>query len=138
MQSFQTREFEASKDIAFAAVMSVFQDLGYVIQSADKETGFITANSPATSTTDWLFTGNRYNSQTKATAFVDSIRSGFTTVRLNLVVSNQTSSWYGQAGQMDKPVLDPQPYQVAFERIEDAVFVRSGRAEAVAPATDHQ
>ena len=46
IQSIQSREFETAKPTAFAAVLSVFQDLGYIVESADKETGFITAKSP--------------------------------------------------------------------------------------------
>lgn len=126
MQQIQSREFETTKEIGFASVVSIFQDLGYIIQSADKDTGFITANSPTKNTKDWLFTGNNYNTQTKATAFVEQIRPGFTRVRLNFVTTTQSSAWYGQTGTEDQPIQDAAIYQKAFEKIEDAIFVRSG------------
>lgn len=126
MQSIQSREFETSKEIAFASVVSIFQDLGYIVQSADKDTGFITANSPTKNTKDWLFTGNNYNTQTKATAFVEQIRPGFAKIRLNFVATTQTSAWYGQSGQEDVPIQDEKIYQTAFEKIGDAIFVRAG------------
>ena len=46
LQSIQAKEFETSKKIAFAATLSVFQDLGYIVESASFETGLITAKSP--------------------------------------------------------------------------------------------
>lgn len=45
LQAIQAKEFETTKKIAFASVLSVFQDLGYIIGSADFDTGFITAKS---------------------------------------------------------------------------------------------
>ena len=39
IQAFQTREFEAPIKIVFGSVLSVFQDLGYIVDSADRETG---------------------------------------------------------------------------------------------------
>ena len=39
LQQIQSHDFEASKDIVFASVMSVLQDGGYRIQAADKDTG---------------------------------------------------------------------------------------------------
>lgn len=46
LQAFQKKQFETSKKIAFASVMSVFQDIGYTIKQANAETGFIQASSP--------------------------------------------------------------------------------------------
>jgi hypothetical protein len=39
IQAFQSHEFETQKRVAFGSVLSVFQDLGYIVQSADIETG---------------------------------------------------------------------------------------------------
>lgn len=124
IQAMQVRDFESTKTEAFNATLSVFQDLGYIVSSADKETGFITAMSPTQSRTDWILTGNTYNSQVKATAFVEELRPGLTRVRLNFVDAKQTSSVYGQSRTADKPILDPTLYSNAFERIQTALFVR--------------
>ena len=43
IQAMQTREFDADKKVAFGAVMSVIQDLGFTVSGADLETGFIQA-----------------------------------------------------------------------------------------------
>lgn len=128
LQSFQAREFETSKTAAFGSVLTVFQDLGYIVASADKESGFITAASPAgTNTSLWDALGGVQSSeQTRATAFVEDIRSGVVSVRLNFVNARRRSTFYGQTNDVDKPVLDPNAYQAAFERIGAAIFVRTG------------
>lgn len=127
IQALQTRQFDDTKDVVFPSVMSVFQDLGYTVESADKDTGLIRAQSAANSDASskfWL--GVSKVSQTGATAFIEQIGST-TSVRLNFVVSNQSSYGYGQTDRQDTPVLDAQVYQNAFEKIANAVFVRSAK-----------
>lgn len=127
IQAFQSHEFETQKRVAFGAVLSVFQDLGYIVQGADLDTGFITAASPAGSKFNWweLLDASTSTAQTRATAFVEEIRPGFVTVRLNFVDSKRLSSKEGQTTDRDTPILDPKAYQVAFDKIDDAIFVRS-------------
>ena len=127
IQAFQSHEFEAQKRAAFGAVLSVFQDLGYIVQSADLDTGFITASSPAGSKLKWweVLSTSTSSAQTRATAFVEEIRPGFVTVRLNFVESEHTSGQQGQTTHRDTPILDPKAYQVAFDKMGDAIFIRS-------------
>ncbi len=145
IQSIQTREYEAPKKIVFASVVSVFQDLGYTIKGANLDTGFINAESAtqnATSNAEILggvlggvlggIYGNRglpaatqSVEQTAATAFIEEIGDR-TRVRLNFVTTRQSSSAYGQNSRQDTPILDVQVYTNAFERIENAVFIRLG------------
>lgn len=125
IQSIQTHEFEQKKEIVFPSVLSVFQDLGYIVKTANKDTGLITAESLAVSdeaSKFWLGISNV--SQTSATAFIETIGK-FTRVRLSFVNSNKKSYGGGQSDREDKPILDPKVYQNAFNRIENAVFVRS-------------
>lgn len=125
IQSLQTREYDTTKEIAFASVMSVFQDLGYIVKTADKDTGLITAEGAAQSDAAMKFwLGVTKVSQTAATAYVETIGKS-TKVRLNFVTSAQKSSAYGQSDREDTPILDAKIYQNAFERIENAIFVRS-------------
>src|SRR4029450_400018 len=79
IQAFQSHEFETQKRVAFGAALSVFQDPGYIVQSADRDPGFITAASPAGSKFNWweLLDDSSSSAQTRATAFVEEIRSGF-------------------------------------------------------------
>ena len=136
IQSLQTREFEYDKSIVFASTMSVFQDLGYIVSSADLDTGLITTESPATS--DRAAFPARFTilpelmiwsdvtsvMQTKATAFIEQIGNR-SRVRLNFVATRQASSVHGQTSRQDTPILDAAVYQNAFERIANAIFVRA-------------
>jgi len=125
IQNLQTREYEQGKNIVFPSVLSVFQDLGYTVKSADKNTGLITAESAAKSNEAskfWL--GISSVSQTSATAFIEEIGKR-TKVRLNFVTSNNKSYSYGQSDRQDTPILNAAVYKNAFERIENAIFVRA-------------
>jgi hypothetical protein len=132
VQAYQTREFEIDKTLAMSSVISVFQDLGYIIQSADKDVGFVTATSPTREQRGFLgmkliLNGSLLNatSQTRATAVLEEIRPGFTTVRLNFVVNSRSGSDKGFVSETDAPVTEPEPYSVAFNKIEEAIFVRA-------------
>ena len=151
IQAMQTREFEASKKVVFAGVISVFQDLGYTVDSADRDTGLITAKSAAESrsstfetilafvslldtvasaasdshSSDSPYVPSNYITQTHATAFIERIGK-ITKLRLNFVERVQISSGSGQSRRKDTPILKARIYQNAFERIENAIFIRSG------------
>lgn len=123
IQAFQMQEFETTKQISFNSTVSVFQDLGYIIEAASFETGIITAASPVESSV-MLFTMAQTN--TRATAFVEQRRPDVTTVRLNFVETQRRSGGYGQQSGRDTPIHDPEVYQNAFSRISDAIFIRAG------------
>ena len=124
IQSMQTRSYKNSYNVVFSSTISVFQDLGYTVSSADKDSGLISAESATDSSAALLIlTGTSQTNQTKATAFIERI-GGKTLVRLNFVEKVETSSGYGRQDRRDKPVLDAQIYQNAFERIENAIFIR--------------
>jgi hypothetical protein len=123
IQALQTRDFEEGKGIVFPSVISVFQDLGYTIKNADKDTGLIMAESVAKSDSTSRLFGVSSVSQTSATAFIEEI-GRITKVRLNFVTVNNKSYGYGQTDREDTAILDGETYRNAFERIENAVFVR--------------
>lgn len=137
VQALQSREFEVDKSILFASVMSVLQDLGYTIEGADVDTGFIRGNSPTNDRQNFfeVMGGVTSAKNTKVTAFVEQMAGQRSRVRLNFVNTKESSSWYGQTNKKDSPVLDPKTYQVAWEKIDEAIFVRSGTA-AVAPKSE--
>ena len=135
LQAIQQKEFEASKQAVFGSVVDVFQDLGYSIGSADLNTGFITAESATVNKTSlWDALGYASGSgNTRATAFIEQMPSGLVRVRLNFVSTKTISSLYGQAARKDKPIQDPAVYQRAFEKIDEALFVRNAVAAPTAP-----
>lgn len=127
IQSMQSRQYEESKEIVFASVVSVFQDLGYQIANADLQTGLITSESATANDAMYAFwTGVAKNTQTKGTAFVERIGS-ITSVRLNFVTSTNESFGYGQQRKNEVPVIDANIYQNAFEKVENAIFMRSSK-----------
>lgn len=138
LQAIQQKEFEAAKPVVFSSVMDVFQDLGYSVGTASVETGFITAESATTNKTSiWEALGEmRSSGNTRATAFIEQMPSGMTRVRLNFVSTKSLSGGYGMNSRQDKPIQDPVVYQRAFEKVDEALFVRKAvSAPTPAPVT---
>ncbi len=132
LQAIQQKEFEAEKPTVFAAVMSVLQDLGYTIDSAEMVTGFITASSATTNKTNFFeaMAGVSGSGNTRVTAFCEVRPGNRSRVRLNFVSTKSRSGVYGQSTRQDQPILDPTVYQRAFERIDEAVFVNTATDSA--------
>lgn len=127
----QTHEFEADKSATMSSVMSVLQDLGYILKTADKETGFITASSPARSpgkliSPRLIVNGEPIVSTTQAhaTAVIEEVRSGVTSVRLNFVVSSY-SDGKDISTTRDEHVLDAETYRTVFGKIKEAISTRT-------------
>ncbi|WP_425230282.1 hypothetical protein [Sphingomonas sp.] len=115
--------------------MSVFQDLGYQLENADMGSGFITAASATRNHTGFLdaLAGQTSSGNTRATAFVEALANGMARVRLNFLNTKNSSSRWGQQSRDDRPILDPQTYRSAWEKIDQAIFTRSATT-AVAPS----
>ncbi len=132
IQAFQSKQFDADKKTAFNSTMSVFQDLGYVVNSASLETGFISAESPlkgAEGIRAFLenISSMRSEGKTAVTAFVEEIGTRSTKVRLNFVQRDKLQSDRGQQANREKPILDPKVYEAAFNKIGDAIFIRTSQ-----------
>ncbi len=127
LQALQSHEYETTKEILFASVVSVFQDLGYQLENADMPSGFITASSATKNRTNLIeaFAGQSSSGNTRATAFVEAMPNGLARVRLNFLSSKSSSSIYGQQSKNDRPILDPLTYKAAWDKIDDAIFVRN-------------
>ena len=124
IKTLQTRSFENDYNVTFRSTLSVFQDLGYTIKSADIDTGFIQADGISNSDEALKFLiGATQTTQTKVTGFVERIGNQ-TQVCLNFVHSIETSTAYGASDRQDTPILDANIYQNAFEKIESAIFLR--------------
>jgi hypothetical protein len=131
LQAYQAREFETSKRAAFSATMSVFQDLGFIIDDGDFDTGLITATGPTRrdemDVSDLLAqvfagTDTRGSTHRRATAFVEKMPSGLVRIRLNFVDNIVVVAG---TPQQSRPVQDPAFYQATFKQIDKAIFVRS-------------
>lgn len=129
MQAIQARTFEADKKTAFNSVLSVLQDLGYIIGSASLETGFITAESAVQNTTGFFDAmGNvRRESRVAVTASVEELKVNSTRVRLNFVNRQKRSAVNGQQANDDTPLLNSVIYENGFEKIGEAIFIRKAQ-----------
>ncbi len=121
IQAIQSKEFETSKKVAFAATLSVLQDMGYITDSASFETGLITAKSPMTNKFK-PFVG-QVMSVIKVTAFIEEITTGRTKVRANLLDSRYVQNKYGRREE-ERPVETPDTYQDFFAKVQQGIFVR--------------
>lgn len=127
----QTQEFQADKMVTMNSVMSVLQDLGYVLKTADKEVGLITASSPARRPGKLLSPSLIVNgepivttTQAHATAVIEEARPGVIAVRLNFVVSAH-SEGQNVSSTRDDQVLDAETYRMVFDKIREAISVRT-------------
>ena len=130
LQAYQAREFETSKRAAFSATMSVFQDLGFIIDDGDFDTGLITATGlmhreqmDAGDLFAQIFAGvdTRVATQRRATAFVEKMPSGLVRIRLNFVDNMAMIAGTPHSAAVEDPAF----YQETFEKIDKAIFVRS-------------
>jgi hypothetical protein len=133
LQQMQSEEFETSKKILFASVVSVFQDNGYTIEAADLDTGIITARSATQMGTNGFAT---ISATAKASAFVEEVRPGFSRTRLNFVDAQDVRGAYGGGGLQEKPNEDAAYYDRIFQKIREAVFLRE--ANKSLPADQNQ
>ncbi len=132
IQAVQARSFEADRTTTFRSVLSVLQDLGYVVGSASLETGFITAESPTREDKSGgavfaaVFGGIRTEGKTAVTASIEEFGKD-TRVRLNFVDKRARSGAYGQRAADEAPIEDPKVYNNAFEKIGEAIFIRKAQ-----------
>jgi hypothetical protein len=130
LQQIQARDMETTIDVAFPAVMTVLQDAGYRIQSADKATGLIVAEGSSNKITTyniWYGLGSKKRVPT-VSAFIEARGPQYTRVRLSFVMSLRKSR---NAFSDEDPVTDPAVYRQAFEQIEKEIFTRNAMNAAV-------
>ncbi|QXQ05474.1 hypothetical protein KX816_14685 [Sphingosinicellaceae bacterium] len=137
LQQIQARDIEATTDVVFSAVMTVFQDAGFRILTADKSTGLISAQSSNKSKTTyniWYGLGKK-KTVPIVSAFIESRGPNMTRARLSFVMSTGKSR---SILTDEEPVTDPAAYQDAFEKIQKEVFTRqalNAQTPAAPPTT---
>jgi len=137
LQQIQSKDIEASKTLVFGAVMSVLQDSGYRIQAADKDTGLITGVASTSGKLTYnLFIGFGKSKKTPiVSAFIEEKTPTITSVRLSFVMAKTKSTIYGAGSPDEEPIYDAAVYQDAFEKINQAVFIRASAAPSPTPVT---
>jgi len=137
LQQIQSRDFEVPKSTTFPAVMSVLQDSGYRIGAADRDTGLITASASTKTKMTWLpFIGFGNSKKTPVvSAYIEDRGPNMSRVRLSFVmgkISNNNS--FGGVTD-EEPINDVTVYQEAFEKINQAVFVRQAMDAPAVPTS---
>ena len=121
LMAMQTKDFDTSKENAIGGIIAVFQDLGFIVETSDFNTGLITAKSPTKG--NYSFWGRKMV-DTKATGTVRSLGSNKVKIRLNFVESKRLSFGYGMNQENEKPILDATVYQDAFNKIRNQLFIQ--------------
>ena len=124
IQAYQSKEFEATKRQAFDATFSVLQDSGFIIASADYDTGFITG--AGTNDSRYDFWWGATNEHVEMTAFIEQRTSSNSRVRINVVSTEQRKSAWNKSQDVikQKGVRDAKVYQEFFAKIDQAIFIK--------------
>jgi len=132
IQTMQTQEFSVTKRQAYDATVTVLQNKGYEIKSANFDTGIVTAQSPTISK---AFRGRSHNT---ISAYVTNTRkSGKKVSRIRIsnmltreIPETDTSFLIGSfvstkrnINTKDEQVLDPEFYKEVFNEIRQQLFV---------------
>lgn len=121
VQSLQTGIYnDVSKRDLFNASVTTLQDLGYIVDSADYDTGFVTAHNLTP------FSDRRFG-DTRITLFVTQTSDEDSRVRINIEKSTEIATFNrAQPTQIVySAVLDPEIYQTLFNRIGQNILTNS-------------
>jgi type IV pilus biogenesis protein CpaD/CtpE len=130
IQALQTREFGCSYKDALAAVVSVFHDLEFSIQTWDRKSGIVTAQSTISSTksifAEIMFgkVDTSHMSYTVANAHLDQIFHGKSSIRLSFVCHGKDVRATGFFSKESNHITDPEYYRNFFETVDKNIFVR--------------
>lgn len=126
LKAIQEREFEKDKQTVFASTVSVLQNIGYTIRSADYNAGLIFADAPkdVDNGSYWL-TGVTYAKEVRLTAFVNAFPRK-TIVRLSFVETKTSKSWWSGKSLKESMILEPSVYEQIFDKIGEDIFLREG------------
>ncbi len=121
LQSLQTGTYNGVlKRNLFNASVTTLQDLGYIIDSADFDTGFVTAHNLA------QVSDPRFR-DTRITMFVTETSADDSRVRINIEKSREVPT-FNRAQPTEtiyNAVLDPNFYQTLFSRIRQNIATDS-------------
>ncbi|MDR1173824.1 MAG: hypothetical protein LBK24_03460 [Puniceicoccales bacterium] len=129
IQSMQTREFDVPYKIAFASVVDVFQDLGFIIQSSDFTTGLIIAKGNVINrNVGFLESMSGIHSKivwNVGTAHLEELNGGEkVSIRISFVTNAKVTLAYGMADESSRAIQDSGFYARFFEKIDKSIFVR--------------
>ena len=107
MQEYQSKFFEIDKKTAFISTISVFQDLGFIINSANYEIGFITADN--------------FDMQIATASFEDYEKS--IKIRLNFKLKTTNNSLLSNSSALYLSD-ERRVYDRFFDKVEETIFIK--------------
>lgn len=113
IQEFQSRSFEIDKKTAFSSTISVFQDLGFIINSANYEIGFITADN-----IDMQI----------ATASFDELENSIK-IRLNFKIKSKSSNNLFPISSDINLIDEKRIYDKFFDKVGETIFIKSANRQ---------
>lgn len=123
MQAYQSQEFDVAKQPLFDATLSVLQDAGYIIESAELNSGFITGKAPTKSKMSMMW--GAMNQGGKVTATISARGDSRSRLRLLFVAYSQRKSAWNPAQDVieENGIAEPEVYRHAFSKISEALFI---------------
>ena len=142
ISTMQTREYDITRRLAFDSTMGMFQDMGYIIDNADWDTGLIAATQRGRDDSAFF----KVNEQHQASVFIRSMGEKKVKIRINIrrqasgektSLGNTTSLSLGvlffplnmlvptgiENFEDDSVILNPAVYQSIFNKLENSLFV---------------
>ena len=113
IQEFQTKSFEIDKKTAFSSTISVFQDLGFIINSANYEIGFITADN--------------INMQI-ATASFEEFENTIK-IRLNFKIKPKINNNLFPTSSEINLIDERRTYDRYFDKVGETIFIKSANKQ---------
>lgn len=113
IQEFQSRSFEIDKKTAFSSTISVFQDLGFIINSANYEIGFITADN-----IDMQI----------ATASFDELEN-LIKIRLNFKIKPKINNNLFPTSSEINFIDERKTYDRFFDKVGETIFIKSANRQ---------
>jgi len=121
LMALQTREYQASTEAAFGAVVGAIQDSGFTISLADKSSGLVVAKTPSQAAQRY---GNQTVSYQTANVTVRDKGQNNVAIRVNFIKHVEAASMHGRA-EKEAAVTSPASYQEFFAKVQKALFINS-------------
>lgn len=122
IKEMQTREFDKSYKVVYASVIDVFQELGFVIQTSDFNTGLIVAKSNVVQRENY-FMGSMTMGWNVGTAHIEDF-DGKVAVRVSFVHCQRESGEQGRESEYSQAIESPEYYSRFFNQLDHSVFLR--------------
>lgn len=141
IQAMQSRTIDCSYKVAYAAVIDIFQELGYIIQNSEFSTGLIVAKSSIDDYTSGKWTPGKWtdgkwtpgewtpNAESTmrwrtATAHIEELSNNQVLIRVSFIAHKQMSNELIKNSESSYAITSAQVYAKFYSKIDNAIFIR--------------